>query len=161
MHSVCWKEENAVATSMWTRQTFSVARDGLEAITGDQVTTVMGGLVMELVSAPIAPGVYHMELTAFMGGIQLFLPANANVELRGASFWGGKQLYRDQEFWRRLHEAFAESGVQLPATPPAWAHASYAENPVTLQLTINAILGGASVYQLEPDVVATTHISHT
>lgn len=149
-----------MATSMWRRQTFSIARDGLEAFTGDQVTTVMGGLVMELVSAPIAPGVYHLELTAFMGGLQLFLPANANVELLGASFWGGKRLYRDQEFWRRLHEAFADSDVQLPATPPAWAHVAYAENPVTLKLTVNAIMGGASVYQLEPETVAATQSSH-
>ncbi len=143
-----------MATTIWSRQTCSIARDGLAAFTGDEFTAIMGGLMMELVSAPIQPGVYNIRLTALMGGIRIFLPAYAKVELYGASFWGGKRLYRAQEFWQQLREAFAGSDAQLPATPPAWARASYAENPVTLRFTINAIVGGARVYQFEPTFVA-------
>ncbi len=83
-----------MATTMWSRRTFSIAADGLESFTGDEVTTIMGGLIMELVSAPIKPGVYDIRLTALMSGIRIFLPAYAKVELQGASFWGGKRLYR-------------------------------------------------------------------
>lgn len=143
-----------MATTIWSRQTFSIARDGLEAFTGDEFTTIMGGLVMELVSAPIQPGIYNIRLTTMMGGIQVFLPACAKVELLGTSFWGGKRLSKSSEFWPQMREAFAGSNVQMPATPPAWALASYAEYPVTLRFSINAIMGGANMFQLEPNTVA-------
>ena len=146
-----------MATTMWSRRTFSIATDGLEAFTGDEFTTIMGGLIMELVSAPIKPGIYNIRLTALMGGIRIFLPAYAKVELHGASFWGGKRLYQSNEFWRQMQEAFAGSNVQVPTTPPAWARASYTEYPVTLRFTINAIVSGASIYQLEPNNVASMH----
>lgn len=146
-----------MAPTIWSRRTFSIAADGMAAITGAEFTTIMGGLVMELVSAPIEPGTYDIRLTAMMGGIRIFLPAYAKVELHGTSFWGGKRLHHNNEFWDQLRQAFDGSNVQVPATPPAWARASYAEHPVTLRFTINAIAGGASMYQLEPKTVASAH----
>jgi hypothetical protein len=92
-----------------------------------------------------------------MGGIQIFLPAYAKVELHGASFWGGKRLYQSHEFWHQMQEAFASSNTPVPTTPPAWARASYAEYPVTLRFTINALMGRASMYQLESNTVASAH----
>lgn len=146
-----------MATTMWSRRTFSIATDDLAAFTGDEFTTIMGGLAMDLVSAPIQPGLYAIRFTALMGGIRIFLPAYAKVELHGASFWGGKRLYQSSEFWHQMQEAFAGSNVHMPVTPPAWSRATYTEYPVTLRLTINTILAGASMYQLEPNDVASTH----
>ena len=146
-----------MATTIWSRRTFSIATDDLEAFTGDAFTTIMGGLIMELVSAPIQPGTYNIRLMALMGGIQIFLPAYAQVELHGTSFLGGKRLYKRNEFWPQMREAFTGSNLQVPPTPPAWAHAAYTEYPVTLRFTINAIIGGASMYQLEPNTVASTY----
>jgi hypothetical protein len=146
-----------MATMMWSRRTFSIATDGIEALTSDEFTTIMGGLLVDLVSAPIKPGIYTLRLTALMGGIYMFLPAYAKVELQGASFLGGKRLYQSNEFWQQVQEAFADSSVHVPTAPPAWAHASYTEHPVTLRLAINAIVGGARIYQLKPHTVASTH----
>jgi hypothetical protein len=139
---------------MWSRRTFSIATDGLEVFTGDDFTTIMGGLLMDLVSAPITPGIYNIRLTALMGGIRIFLPAYPRVELHGASFWGGKRLYQSNELWHQMRADFASSSVQMPAIPPEWAHASYTEYPVTLRFTINAIIGGATIYQFEPNNIA-------
>jgi hypothetical protein len=146
-----------MATTMWRRQTFSIAMDGLEAMTGDDFTTIMGDLVMDLVSAPIQPGIYTIRLTALMGDIRIFLPAYAKAELQGASFWGGKRIYRNNEFWHQVRAAFAGSDVQVPATPPTWARASYTEYPITLRFIINAIMGRASIYQLELNDAASIH----
>jgi hypothetical protein len=106
-----------MATTMWSRRTFSIATDDLAAFTGDEFTTIMGGLTMDLVSAPIQPGLYAIRLTTLMGGIRIFLPAYAKVELHGASFWGGKRLYQSSEFWHQMQEAFAGSNVHVPTTP--------------------------------------------
>ena len=144
-------------TSLWNKQIFSIATDELSALMHDELTTVMGSLVIDLVSAPIAPGTYPIRLNAMMGGIQIFLPAYAKVVLNGERFWGGTRIYRGDAFWQEMREAFAHSTIQIPSTPPAWASASHAEYPMTLQLTINTTMGGMHIYQLAPNSVESKH----
>ena len=144
---------------MWNKQTFSIETDGLSAITGGEITTVMGALVIDLVSAPITPGTYDIRLNAVMGGIQLFLPAYARVQVNGETFWGGNQVYRGETFWQEMRKAFANSTIHVPTTLPVWATASYEEYPVTLRFTINTTMGGAQIYQLDPNSVESNHAS--
>ena len=139
--------------SMWNKQTFSIATDELSALTHDEFTTVMGALVIDLVSAPIPAGTYDIRLNAVMGGIQIFLPAYAKVQLNGETFLGGKHIYHSKAFSDEMQQAFASSNIQVPTTLPAWATASYEEYPVTLRFTINTTMGGAQLYQLEPSSV--------
>lgn len=68
-------------TSVWNQQTFSIATDDLSALTQNASTTVMGGLVIDLISAPITPGTYDIRLTSVMGRIQIFLPAYAKLQV--------------------------------------------------------------------------------
>jgi predicted membrane protein len=138
---------------MWNKQTFSIATDDLSTLTHDEFTTVMGALVIDLVSASITPGTYHIRLNAVMGGIQIFLPAYARVQLNGETFWGGNRVYRGEAFWQEMRKAFTNTILQVPPTPPAWATASYEEHPVTLQLAISTTMGGAHIYQLEPNSI--------
>ena len=86
---------------MWNKQTFSIDTDGLSAITGGELTTVMGALVIDLVSAPIIPGTYDIRLNAVMGGIQLFLPAYARVQVNGETFWAAIKYIVMTRFGRR------------------------------------------------------------
>lgn len=146
-------------TSVWNKQTFSIATDELSALTHDEFTTVMGRLVIDLVSAPIPSGTYDIHLSAVMGGVQIFLPAYAEVQLNGETFWGGKQLYGSESFWQEMRQAFANSDVQIPTTPPVWATASHEAYPVTLRFRINAIMGGAQIYQLDTNPVESNHAS--
>ena len=90
--------------SMWNKQTFSIETDGLSAIIGGEITTVMGAVVIDLVSAPITPGTYDIRLNAVMGGIQLFLPAYARVQVNGETFWA---------FMRQLETASQETGRRV------------------------------------------------
>jgi predicted membrane protein len=118
---------------MWNKQTFSIATDELSALTSNEFTTVMGALIIDLVSAPITPGIYNIHLTAMMGGIRIFLPAYAKVQLDGKPFWGDKRVYRPEQFWEEMRSAFANSDVQVPT------------------------LSGAGVYQLAPNSVESKH----
>ncbi len=145
--------------SMWNKQTFSIATDELSELTNGEFTTVMGALVIDLVSAPIEPGTYDIRLNAVMGGIQLFLPAYAKVHLNGETFLGGNRVYRGEAFWREMRKAFANTIVPVPSTPPVWATASYEDHPVTLHLTISTTMGGAHIYQLEPNPVESKPVS--
>jgi hypothetical protein len=141
-------------TSVWNKHIFSIANDELSALAGGTFTTVMGSLVIDLVSAPISPGTYDIRLTAAMGSIQIFLPAYARVLLNGETFWSGRRVVHGEAFWQEMQNAALNSNLQVPNTVPAWATASHEEYPVTLRFTINTIMGGLHIYQLEPAVVA-------
>ena len=144
-------------TSIWNKHIFSITTDELSALTRDEFTTVMGALVIDLVSAPIPEGTYDIRLTAIMGGIQIFLPAYAKVQLNGETFWGGKRTYHGAAFSEEMRQAFANSTIHVPTTLPVWATASYEEYPVTLRFTINTTMGGAHIYQLEPNSAESKH----
>lgn len=146
-------------TSVWNKQIFSIATDKMSVLTGDEFTTVMGSLIIDLVSAPITPGTYDIRLTAIMGGIEIFLPAYVKAQLNGEIFWGGKQIYHSQAFTQEMRRAFTNSNIQVPTTLPVWATASYDEYPVTLRFTINTTMGGVHIYQLEPNSVESNHVS--
>lgn len=146
-------------TSMWNKHVFSIATDELSVLTGEEFTTVMGGLIIDLVSAPITPGTYDIRLTAIMGGIQIFLPAYARVKLNDETFWGGKRVYHGKAFQQEMQQAFTNTTIQVPTPLPEWATASYEDYPVTLHLTIKTIMGGAHIYQLEPGPVESKHVS--
>jgi hypothetical protein len=60
--------------SIWNKHTFSIATDELSALTHDEFTTVMGALVIDLVSAPIPSGPYDIRLTAIVGVSRYFFP---------------------------------------------------------------------------------------
>lgn len=146
-------------TSVWNKQTFSIATDDLSTLTRDEFTTVMGSLIIDLVSAPITPGTYHIRLNAVMGGIQIFLPAYAKVHLNGETLWGGKRVYRGEAFWKHMQQAVANTVIRMPTTTPAWVTAAYEDYPVTLQFTINTTMGGVHIYQLEPSSSDSKHAS--
>ena len=146
-------------TSMWNKHAFSIATDELSALTGEEFTTVMGGLLIDLVSAPITPGTYDIRLTAIMGGIQIFLPAYAKVQLNEETYWGGKRIYHGKAFQQEMRQAFSNTTIQAPMPLPVWATASYEDYPVTLRFTIKTIMGGAHIYQLEPNLAESKHAS--
>jgi hypothetical protein len=114
-------------------------------------TTLMGGIVIDLVSAPIDPGVYHLRFDAVLGGMRAFIPACARVQVGGPRSLGGAQLHDDQDFWREMQHAFSGTGVKVPANPPQWAVEPYEERPVTLHIAVTSVMGGAAIHQLEPE----------
>jgi hypothetical protein len=140
--------------SMWKQHTFSLATDPLSDLTNARLTTVMGGIAVDLISAPIEPGTYDIRFAAAMGGITMFLPACAEVQTGGRSFWGGTRLRGAEQFWTEMRRVFATSSVRVPSTPPAWAIQPHDQRAVTLRISANSLMGGIEIYQLEPEVVA-------
>jgi hypothetical protein len=139
--------------SMWKQHTFSLATDPISDLTKKRLTTVMGGIAVDLISAPIAPGTYDIEFAAVMGGITMFLPACATLEPGGRSVWGGTRINGAEQFWTEMRRVFAPSSVQVPATPPPWAIEPHQDRAVSLRISVSSLMGGMEIYQLESDPV--------
>ena len=56
---------------------------------GGEVVAIMGGGDLDLRSARMAEGVARLELNLLMGGINLFVPEDWIVEIRGTPLLGG------------------------------------------------------------------------
>lgn len=57
-----------------------------------KVFTVMGGIVLDLREAFIAPGVSEIEITALMAGVEVFVPPGVRVECTGSAFMGAFEV---------------------------------------------------------------------
>jgi hypothetical protein len=54
-----------------------------------KVWAFMGGAEIDLREARFAPGVTEVDVTAFMGGVEIIVPFGVRVETLGAAFMGG------------------------------------------------------------------------
>lgn len=140
-----------MSMSVWRRQVLSIAREPLSALAQVRHTTLMGGIVIDLVSAPIEPGVYRLRFDAVMGGMHAFLPACARVQLEGLRTLGGTQLHSDEDFWQEMRRSLSGTGVDVPKIPPQWAVESHKTRPVTLRIAVTSVMGGAAIHQLNPE----------
>ncbi|HKV52989.1 MAG TPA: DUF1707 domain-containing protein [Gemmatimonadaceae bacterium] len=57
-----------------------------------KVFTVMGGIVLDLREALIAPGVSEIEITAIMASVEIFVPPGVRIECTGSAFMGAFEV---------------------------------------------------------------------
>jgi hypothetical protein len=54
-----------------------------------QASAVFGGMILDFREAVFSPGVTEVNVTAFMGGVQLIVPPGLSVEVSGTAVLGG------------------------------------------------------------------------
>ncbi|MPZ97723.1 MAG: hypothetical protein GEU80_00055 [Dehalococcoidia bacterium] len=85
------------------------------------VLAAMGGVELDFSDAEIAPGGAYLELRTYMGGIDVSVPADWRVEMRGGrSIAGGREASLDND--------------RVPAGAP------------TLTIEASAVMGGVDVH---------------
>lgn len=90
-----------------------------------KVFTVMGGIVLDLREALIAPGVSEIEITAIMAGVEIFLPPGVRIECTGSAFMGAfevdqraQSLVAGDERIIRVTGFAMMAGVEAKVRPP-------------------------------------------
>jgi hypothetical protein len=99
-------------------------RGRFRAVGSINAVAVMGGDEIDLREAEIEGGELTLNLFAFMGGANIYVPDSVEVEVGGFSFMGG-------------HE---EIGYERPPRPGA---------PL-IRIRVYNMMGGASIYRLPP-----------
>lgn len=129
-------------------QFYSISRSGMMLFQQGPITSVLGGVTIDLVSAPIEPGEYHLEINATLGGVEIFLPRYVQFTLEGGSLLGGRNVHEGPEAWEVMKRHLQDEFL-LPDQPPDFAFApSTPERAVRIHFIINSTLGGVEVYQL-------------
>lgn len=138
--------QNGFGITIMSRHLYSLAAMGTALLTERPLIVAMGGITIDLISAPIAPGIYRLSLSAVMGGIELFLPRYATYYLHGTAFWGGRRTVSGQTAWSHIRQRLG-GHIDLGDQPPPFAIEPQRRS-VIMHCSINAVMGGAVVYQL-------------
>ena len=128
-------------------QFFSISQSGT-MIFGRPLKSTVGGVLVDLVSAPIPAGDYELQVETAAGGIQVFLPRYALFTVEGGAGFGGQDVKRGPQVWQKLARE-TQNQLNLPPNPPEEAtRESNPEQPVRIRLNLHTGFGGINVYQL-------------
>ncbi len=129
-------------------QLYSIAHSGMRLFQQGSIKTLMNRTVIDLVSAPIEPGEYRLDITVTMGGVELFLPRYVQFTLEGSAIAGGRNVHEEPEVWETMKQKL-RSLVTLPDQPPDFAVApSNPERPVRIHFVTHITMGGVDIYRL-------------
>lgn len=137
-----------MSESMIGGQKYSISRDGVGLLKQGKISTGIGGITVDLVSAPIPPGEYHLELDAGMGGVEIYLPRSVEFTVDSNSVIGGKTVHEGLDFWKSMSKKFQDM-LHLPSQIPDHAVASAdGDRRVSIHFLINTGVGGIDIYRL-------------
>jgi hypothetical protein len=129
-------------------QSYSIAHSGMRLFEQGSIKTLMGGTLIDLVSAPIEPGEYRLEITFTMGGVEIFLPRSVQFTLEGSALAGGRNVHEGPGVWETMKQKLRYV-VTLPDQPPNFAIApSNPERPVRIHFVTHITMGGVDIYRL-------------
>ena len=108
----------------------------------------MSGTLIDLVSAPIPPGEYRLEINVTMGGVEIFLPHYVEFTLEGSAIAGGRTVHEGPQVWETMKQKLRHL-VQLPDQPLDFMFATYnPEQPVRIHFVTHITMGGIDIYRL-------------
>src|SRR6266571_2398232 len=133
--------------SAFSGQSYSIAHSGMQLFQQGAIKTLMSGTVIDLVSAPIEPGEYRLEIMVTMGGVELFLPHSVQFTLEGSAIAGGRNVHEGPGVWETMKQQLRDL-VTLPDQPPDFALApSNPERPVRIHFVTHITMGGIDIYR--------------
>jgi hypothetical protein len=129
-------------------QSYSISQSGMTLFQQGPISTLMSGTLIDLVSAPIEPGEYRLELNVTMGGVEVFLPRYVQFTFEGSSIAGGRNVHEGPGVWETMRRKLRYL-VNLPEQPPDFATAPYnPERPVRIHFVTHIMMGGVDIYRL-------------
>ena len=128
-------------------QNYSISRDGVGLLKQGKISTGIGGITIDLVSAPIPPGDYHLEIDAGMGGVEIYLPRWVEFTVDSHSVIGSKTVHDGLDFSKSITKKL-QAMCHLPSGIPEAAAPAEGAQPVTIHFLINTGLGGIDIYKL-------------
>ena len=128
-------------------QHHSISNSGMMLFQQGSITSVVGGIELDLVSAPIDPGEYTLQINAAVGGVDIFLPHYVQFTIDGGSVFGGQDVHNGVDQWHKMQRKLRRI-VQLPDEPPAFALANHDERPVSIHFMLQMGAGGVDIYRL-------------
>jgi hypothetical protein len=141
-------EVPGMPTTMFSSQLYSISHSGTFLFQQSPFVAVMGSVMIDLVSAPIEPGEYQLELSATMGSVEVFLPHYVQFTVEGGVSMGGGNVHEGPGAWEVIKQKLRPQ-ILLGDQPPDFAIAeSNPERPVRIRFITHVTMGSVELYRL-------------
>jgi len=139
-------------------QCISISSSGMGLFEQGVISTGLGSIVVDLASAPIEPGEYHLDIKMGVGGVVIYLPHYVHFTLEGGLMIGGRTTHEvGPEGWARLTQA-VQGTVRLPAQAPDFVLAPPdPAHPVTIHLSPPGPCGPPAASRKRPIFTSDRH----
>ncbi len=135
-------------TTMFSSQLYSISHSGMFVFQQGPYVAVMGSVMIDLVSAPIEPGEYTLEVSATMASVEVFLPHYVQFTVEGGVSMGGSNVHEGPGA-REIIKQKLRSQILLGDQPPDFAIAeSNPEGPVRIRFITHITMGSVELYRL-------------
>ncbi len=135
-------------TTMFSSQLYSISHSGMFVFGQGPFVAVMGNVMIDLVSAPIEPGEYQVEVSATMASVEVFLPHYVQFTVEGGVSMGGSNVREGPGAWEIIKQKLRPQ-ILLPDQPPDFASAeSNLERSVRIRFITHITMGSVELYRL-------------
>jgi hypothetical protein len=124
----------------------SISHSGT-AVFDQEISSVIGGVEVDLVSAPIPPGNYTMKITTGVGGVDIYLPAYVKFTVGGGAGLGGVDVVDGFDFFDRIGRKIT-GWVSSNPIPDHAARPSDPNAPVHVHFDVTRGVGGLQIHRL-------------
>lgn len=126
---------------------FSIAHSGM-ALFEKPIRSTIGGIEIDLASAPIAPGEHRLEIEVTIGGIEIYVPAHVKFTVEGGALIGGYDVHEGLPWWTRLGTSMLKLVGARGKIPDHAVPDANPDQATTIHFVIEGGIGGVDVYRL-------------
>jgi hypothetical protein len=98
----------------------SISASGMSLFKYPIVSTI-GGIEIDLASAPLEPGEHRLEIESTIGGIEIYVPRYVTFTVEGGAAIGGYDVHDGPGLWNKIahgmRRAVRMSGVTFRCSP--------------------------------------------
>ena len=128
-------------------QLVSISHGGMELF-HTPIQSTIGGLVVDLASAPIEPGDHELKIESLFGGIEIYLPSYVKFTVEGGALFGGQDVHEGHGFWNRIGRRLLRLVGSRSPIPDQAVASPDPTTPTRLRLVIDGTFGGIDIYRL-------------
>jgi hypothetical protein len=128
-------------------QYHSIAVSGM-ALFRQPIHSTIGGITIDLASAPLAPGVHELRIESAIGGVEIYVPSYVKFSVEGGRIVGGYDVHEGLGWIGRARNSLRRMFRMPNHIPERVAPAP--NEPVTIRVVLDGAFGGLDVYRLAP-----------
>jgi hypothetical protein len=128
-------------------QFHSISHSGM-AIFDRPISSTIGGIVVDLASAPINPGEHKLEIDAAIGGVEIYLPRYVKFVVEGGAAIGGQDVHDGLGFFGGIGHRLAHLFRLSNQVPLQAVENPHPDQPITIHLVIDGGIGGLDIYRI-------------
>jgi hypothetical protein len=128
-------------------QLYSISDRGM-GIFERRIEALIGGLEIDLVSAPIEPGTHRLELDANVGGIEVYLPKYVKYTIEGGPVIGGEEIHDGFPWFERTFRRLGKLVGLRSKIPDRAVDNPTPDQTITIHLVVDGGIGGLEIYRL-------------